>query len=241
MDRYIRNILVSDFGQEGQEKLNNSKVLVVGAGGLGSPVLYYLASSGIGTLGIVDYDKVEITNLQRQIIHYTPDLGKNKIDSAKEKIFLLNPDVQCIIYNVKLSEDNALDIIKEYDFIVDCSDSYDTKYLINDICVKANKPYSHGSALSMQGEAMTYVPGNTCYRCVFDMPPEPDNDRVLLPDQAGVLGPITGIIGSIQAAETIKYITGLGEMLVNRILIFDGKNMNFTLLKVKKESHCICR
>jgi molybdopterin/thiamine biosynthesis adenylyltransferase len=240
MGRYDRNILVKGFGEEGQAKLRKSKVLIIGAGGLGSPVLYYLTAAGVGTLGIMDYDKIDITNLQRQIIHFTNDLNRDKVISAKEKLQLLNPEVNIITYNEKLSEANS-NIINNYDFVVECCDSYEAKYLINDICVKNKKAFSHGSALAMQGEAMTYVPESACYRCIFDNPPDVKNPEVLLPIQAGIIGTIAGVIGSIQATETIKYLTGVGELLINKILIFDGRNMNFYTIKANQDCNCLCR
>ena len=240
MNRYDRNILVKDFGAEGQAKLRNAKVLVIGAGGIGSPVLYYLAAAGIGTIGIVDYDVVEVSNLQRQIIHFTADVGKEKVFSAKEKLQQLNPEMQINIYNEKFSEKNAEEIINDYDFIVECCDSYESKYLVNDICVKNGKAFSHGSALAMQGEVLTYIPGSACYRCIFDTPPDANNSEVLLPAQAGVLGSITGIIGSIQATETIKYLTGIGELLINKLLLFDGRSMRFSTLKASRRGGCFC-
>lgn len=231
MNRYNRNILIEGWGEEGQQKLRSSKVLVVGAGGLGSPVLLYLAAAGVGTLGIVDYDVVDISNLQRQILHQTTDLGKNKIESAREKLNVLNPEVSVITYSEKFTEKNAANIIGEYDFVIDCCDNYTTKFLINDVCVREQKPYSHGAVLALRGEVMTYIPGNACYRSVFDNPPE--DGTAPTSAQAGILGSIAGVIGSIQATEAIKYLTGIGELILNRILIFDGKSMNFYSLKVK--------
>ncbi|WP_165041120.1 HesA/MoeB/ThiF family protein [Dysgonomonas sp. ZJ709] len=231
MDRYTRNILIEGFGEDGQQKLKQSKVLVVGAGGLGSPVLFYLAAAGVGTLGIIDYDVVDISNLQRQILHQTTDLGKNKIESAKEKLTALNPEVKVNTYGFKFTTDNAAEIIKEYDFVVDCCDNYTTKFLINDVCVKEQKPYSHGAVLALRGEIMTYIPGYADYRSVFDNPPE--EGTVPTSAQIGILGSIAGVIGSIQATEAIKYLTGIGDLILNRILIFDGKTMNFHSLKIK--------
>jgi Dinucleotide-utilizing enzymes involved in molybdopterin and thiamine biosynthesis family 2 len=228
--RYNRNILIEGWGEEGQQKLKNSKVLVVGAGGLGSPVLLYLAAAGVGTLGIIDYDVVDISNLQRQIIHQTVDVGRNKIESAREKLNALNPDVNAIIYPEKLTEANVSDVIKDYDFIIDCCDNYAGKFLINDACVREKKPYSHGAVLALRGEVMTYVPGNACYRSVFDNPPE--DGTAPTSAQAGILGSIAGVIGSIQATEAIKYLTGIGELILNKILIFDGKTMSFYSLKI---------
>jgi molybdopterin/thiamine biosynthesis adenylyltransferase len=236
MNRYTRNILIKEIGEEGQKKLGAAKVLVIGAGGLGSPVLSYLAAAGVGTLGIVDYDVVDITNLQRQFLHYTPNLGELKTKSAQEKLQAFNPEICIQSYTEKFTSENAETLIAGYDFVIDCSDNYETKFLINDVCVRLQRPYSHGAILALQGEVMTYVPGTACYRCVFGEAPE--KGTVLLPSQAGVLGAVAGVIGSIQATECIKYITGVGSLLINRLLLFDAKSMTFTTLKVKKKEAC---
>ena len=228
--RYKRNIQIEGFGEEGQQKLKDAKVLVVGAGGLGSPVLSYLAAVGIGTIGIIDYDKVDLSNLQRQVLHQTVDIGRLKVESVKEKLLALNPEIIVNIFAERFTEDNAKTIIGQYDFIVDCCDNYETKFLINDICVEVQKPFSHGAILALRGEVMTYIPGCCNYRDVFDGPPE--NKSELSPEQAGTLGAVAGIIGSIQATEVIKYFIGIGELIINRILIFDGKAMSFHSLKV---------
>lgn len=228
--RYNRNILIEGFGEEGQQKLQNSKVLVIGAGGLGSPVLYYLAAAGIGTLGIIDSDVVDISNLQRQILHRSDEIGIHKIISAKEKLEALSPDVHIIPYQERFKQDNAVELVRQYDFIVDCCDNYETKFLINDICVAELKPYSHGAVLTLRGEVMTYIPGNADYREVFGSPPL--EGTVPTSAQAGILGSIAGIVGSIQATETIKYLTGIGDLILNRILIIDGKTMTFQSLKI---------
>lgn len=238
-NKYIRNILIDGIGEEGQAKLAASKVLVIGAGGLGSPVLYYLAAAGVGTLGIVDHDVVDITNLQRQILHNTNDIGRLKIGSAALKIAILNPAVILRTYGEKLTENNADTIIEDYDFVVDCCDNYETKLLINDVCVKQQKPYSHGAVIAMRGEAMTYVPGAACYRCIFENPPQ---DGILpASSQVGVLGAVAGIVGSIQATETIKYIVGMKDQLIlNRMLIIEAGDMKFVSLKIKKNAGCAC-
>lgn len=238
MDRYNRNILIDGFGNEGQDKLLKSKVLVVGVGGLGSPVLAYLAAAGVGRLGIADYDVVDISNLQRQILHYTPDIGKLKTTSAKGKLQALNPKVIIEAYTERLGQNNMAEIIKQYDFVVDCCDNYETKFLINDVCVEKQIAFSHGAVIALHGEVMTYTPGNACYRCVFGNPPE--GDTVPTAAEAGVLGAVSGIIGSIQAAEAIKYLTGIGELILNRMLFFDGKSMTFNSLKVVQDNRCIC-
>ena len=230
MDRYLRNITIDGFGIEGQEKLSKARVLVIGAGGLGSPVLLYLAAAGVGTLGIVDYDNVDETNLQRQIIHSETEIGLSKTESACKSVRALNHSVQTIVHNERLTAENAVRIIREYDFVVDCCDNYATKFLINDVCVAEGKPYSHGAISAMRGEAMTCIPGSADYRRVFSDPPQEDNTGDS--SQTGVLGSVAGVIGSIQATEVIKYLTGTGDLLTNRILIFDGRVMTFHILKV---------
>jgi len=237
-NRYNRNILLEGVREKGQERLRNSRVLVIGAGGLGSPVLFYLAAAGIGTIGIVDYDCVDESNLQRQIIHSTSDIGKMKIDSAAEKLTALNPELNVVTYPDRFGRENAQDLVKSYDFVVDCCDNYATKFLINDICVEQRKAYSHGAVVAMRGEAMTYVPGGACYRCVFEKAPSGDK----CPDSSdiGILGSMAGIIGSIQATEAVKYLTRQSGLLLNRILIADGKQMTFHSLKVNKRNRCIC-
>jgi len=239
IERYSRHILLQDIGIEGQEKISKGKVLVIGAGGLGAPVLLYLAAAGVGTLGIIDGDIVDISNLQRQVIHFTPDIGKAKVDSAKEKISQINPDVEVITYNQFLTADNAFDIIKDYDIIVDGTDNFPVKFLINDACVLAGKPFSHGGILRFEGQTLTHLPGTACYRCVFDGPP-PAN-AVPTCSQAGVLGAIAGMLGTIQSAEILKFLTGTGSLLTNRLLTFNAKTMDFRTVQVKKNRRCpIC-
>jgi len=236
LERYSRHIILKNVGGTGQEKLLNSKVLIIGAGGLGAPAALYLAAAGVGTLGIVDGDVVDMTNLQRQVIHFTPDVGKPKVQSAKEKIQQLNPDVNVITYQQLALADNIMDLIKDYDFIIDGTDNFPAKFLINDACVLAQKPFSHGGILRFDGQTMTYVPGHTCYRCVFNAPP-PKN-AVPSCSQAGVLGAIAGMLGTIQAAEALKYIVGTGELLTDRMMIFDAFKMNFRTVKLSRNKHC---
>lgn len=231
MERYTRNIIIEGFGREGQARLAAARVLVVGAGGLGSPVLMYLAAAGVGTLGIVDYDVVDVTNLQRQIIHGTSNLGRRKVESARASMLALNPSVSVVTYDQKFSAENAVALVEDYDFVVDCCDNYEAKYLINDVCVAVGKAYSHGAILAMRGEAMTYVPGHADYRKIFPAPPADGEYQTAA--QAGALGAVAGVVGSIQATETIKYLTGIGDLLTDRILIFDGRSMMFQTLKVK--------
>jgi molybdopterin/thiamine biosynthesis adenylyltransferase len=234
--RYSRHILLQDVGVEGQIKISEGKVLVVGAGGLGAPVAFYLAAAGVGTIGIIDGDVVDLSNLQRQIIHFTQDVNKSKVISAKEKINQLNPDVQVVTYPTLLTAENAFDIIKDYDFIVDGTDNFPVKFLINDACVLAGKPFSHGGILRFDGQTLTHVPGTACYRCLFHSPPPPN--AVPTCSQAGVLGAIAGMLGTIQAAETLKYLTGVGELLTNRLLTFNAKTMNFRTINTRRSEKC---
>lgn len=236
LQRYSRHILLQDVGVEGQEKIHSGKVLVVGAGGLGSPVALYLAAAGVGTIGIVDGDVVDLSNLQRQIIHFTPDVGRPKVESAKEKIEQLNPNVKVITHKEFLMADNALDIVKDYDFVVDATDNFPVKFLINDACVMAGKPFSHGGILRFEGQTFTHLPGTACYRCLFPAPP-PAN-AVPTCSQAGVLGAIAGMLGTIQAAEVLKYLTGVGELLTDRLLSFNARTMDFRTIKTKRHDGC---
>lgn len=236
IQRYSRHILLKDVGVEGQEKIMNARVLVVGAGGLGAPVSLYLAAAGIGTLGIIDADTVDLSNLQRQVIHFTKDVGIAKVESAKEKILALNPDVRVETYRELLDSTNATDIIRDYDFIVDGTDNFSAKYLINDACVMAGKPFSHGGILRFNGQTFTHLPGTACYRCMFKEPPPAG--AVPSCSQAGVLGAIAGMLGTIQSAETLKYFTGVGELLTNKLLTFDAKTMQFNNIQVRKLDSC---
>lgn len=237
--RYSRHILLKDVGVEGQEKIRQGRVLVVGAGGLGAPVALYLAAAGVGTIGIVDGDVVDLSNLQRQIIHFTEDIGKSKVVSAQEKIKRINPNVHVVPYPTFLRADNAMDIVKEYDFIVDGTDNFPVKFLINDVCVMEGKPFSHGGILRFEGQTFTHLPGTACYRCLFGSPPPPD--AVPTCSQAGVLGAIAGMLGTIQAAEVLKYLTGVGELLVDKLLTFNAKTMDFRKIRTHRHEGCpIC-
>ncbi|MGM9779396.1 MAG: HesA/MoeB/ThiF family protein [Prevotella sp.] len=237
--RYSRHILLKDVGVEGQEKIRNGKVLVVGAGGLGAPVALYLAAAGVGTIGIVDGDVVDLSNLQRQVIHFTGDVGHPKVESARDKMLAINPNVKVNTIREFLMSDNALDIIKDYDFIVDGTDNFPVKFLINDACVMAGKPFSHGGILRFEGQTFTHLPGTACYRCLFKSPP-PAN-AVPTCSQAGVLGAIAGMLGTIQAAETLKYLTGVGELLTNKLLTFNAKTMDFRKINTRRQASCaIC-
>jgi molybdopterin-synthase adenylyltransferase len=236
IQRYSRHIILQNVGVEGQQKIMEGKVLIVGAGGLGSPVALYLAAAGVGTIGIIDGDVVDTTNLQRQVIHFTADVNKPKVISAREKILQINPDVNVITYQELLTSGNIKDIISKFDFIVDGTDNFPVKFLINDACVLGGKPFSHGGILRFEGQTMTYTPGNACYRCVFRNPPPPDS--VPTCSQAGVLGSVAGILGTIQATEVLKYLTGTGELLTNRLLMFQALTMEFRTTKFKRNDKC---
>ncbi|NQT95149.1 MAG: molybdopterin-synthase adenylyltransferase MoeB [Candidatus Omnitrophica bacterium] len=240
IERYSRQILLPNIGGKGQEKILNSKVLIVGAGGLGSPCALYLACAGVGTIGIADADKVELNNLQRQIIHSTKEVGKPKVESAQERMVGINSDVKVVPYNMRLKSENILDIIKDYDIVVDGSDNFPTRYLVNDACVLAGKPLSHGGIFRFDGQAITILPKEgPCYRCLFPEPPPPG----LVPScqEAGILGAVAGVIGTIQANEVLKYILGLGDLLVGRLLVFNALNSSFRHVKVPKDPDCsIC-
>jgi molybdopterin/thiamine biosynthesis adenylyltransferase len=232
IERYSRHILLKDVGGVGQEKLLSSRVLVIGTGGLGSPIALYLAAAGVGTIGLVDADVVDLSNLQRQVIHHTTDIGRPKVTSAAEKIAAINPDVAVNEINERVNKDNILDLIAGYDFILEGTDNFPTKFLVNDACVMADKPFNQGGILRFQGQTMTHVPGSASYRCVYRQPPPPG--AVPTCSEAGVLGAIAGMLGTIQATEAIKYLTGIGELLVNRILMFNALTMEFRTVDVKK-------
>lgn len=239
LERFSRHIILKDVGLEGQERILQGKVLIVGAGGLGAPAALYLAAAGVGTIGIVDGDVVDRTNLQRQVIHFTPDIGKAKVVSAREKMLQINPEVTVRTYHDRLFAHNILDIIRDYDFIIDGTDNFPAKFLINDACVLAQKAFSHGGILRFDGQTMTYVPGSACYRCVFLQPP-PKN-AVPTCSQAGVLGAVAGMLGTIQAAEALKYLIGKGQLLTDRLLIFNALTMEFRAARFKRNSACpIC-
>ena len=238
LERYSRNIMLKQVGIKGQNKLLSSKVLVIGAGGLGAPAITYLAAAGVGTIGIADKDKVELSNLNRQTIHNTGSLGKDKTQSAKETINKLNPDVKVNIHNGFISAQNITDSIDGYDFIIDATDNFDTKFLINDACVISKKPFSHAGVVGLQGQLMTYVPGKSCcYRCVFKEPPA--KDCVPTCSQAGILGAAAGIIGTLQATEAVKYLLGIGELLAGFLLTYDALTAEFRKIKLpERDENC---
>lgn len=242
LERYSRHIILKEVGAKGQKKLLQSKVLIIGTGGLGAPAAMFLAAAGVGTIGLVDFDAVELSNLQRQIIHLTGDVGKPKVLSGKETINEMNPDVDVVTYREWVSASNIKDIIKDrnYDFIIDGTDNFPAKFLINDACVLTQKPFSHAGIIRFQGQTMTYVPGKgPCYRCIFENPPPAD--AVPTCKQAGVLGVMGGIIGTIQATEALKYVLGIGDLLAGQLLTYDSLKMEFRKIKLPHNKKCqIC-
>ncbi len=235
--RYARHIILPEVGGEGQEKLLSAKVLLIGAGGLGAPCGYYLGAAGIGTLGIVDYDTVDLSNLQRQIWHGTSDVGRYKVDSAKDSIERINPDVKVVTYKEGINAANIKDIIKEYDVVIDATDNFPTRYLINDACHFMKKPLVYGSIFRFDGQATVFLPETgPCYRCLFPTPPPAG----LVPScqEAGVLGVLPGVIGAIQANEAIKIILGIGQTLNGRLLIYDALDMKFSEMKLRQDKTC---
>lgn len=235
--RYSRHLIIPEVGMEGQQKLKAAKVLLVGAGGLGAPLGLYLAAAGIGRIGLVDFDVVDFTNLQRQVIHSTADVGRKKLDSAAEKMQGINPHLKIVKHEVSLSSENALDILKDYDYVVDGTDNFPTRYLVNDACVLLGKPNVYGSIFRFEGQATVFAyEGGPCYRCLYPEPPPPG----LVPScaEGGVLGILPGTIGLIQATETVKLILGIGEPLVGRLLLYDALGMRFRELKLRKNPEC---
>lgn len=231
IERYSRHIILKEIGVKGQQKLLNAKVLIIGAGGLGAPVAMYLAAAGVGTIGIADADVVDLSNLQRQIIHATSDVGKPKVQSAAETITAMNPGVKVNTYQIFVYSSNIRELIREYDFVIDGTDNFPAKFLINDACVLEKKPFSHAGIIRFKGQLMTYIPGQgPCYRCVFKDPPP--KDAVPTCKQAGVIGAMGGVIGSLQAMEAIKYITGVGENLVGKLLTYDALKNDFHTIKL---------
>lgn len=237
IERYSRQIILPNVGGKGQEKLLAAKALVIGAGGLGSPVSLYLASAGIGVIGIVDSDAVELNNLQRQILHSTKDVGRPKVESARDRLQAINSDVRVSAIKIRLTSENILDIIKDYDIIVDGSDNFPTRYLVNDACVIAKKPLSHGGIFRYDGQAMTIIPGKgPCYRCLFQEPPPPGASPSC--QEAGILGAVAGVIGVIQANEVLKHVLNVGELLLGRLLVFNALTSSFRIVKVPKNESC---
>lgn len=234
--RYSRHIILPEVGGKGQQKLLDSKVLCIGAGGLGSPAIQYLAAAGVGTLGIIDDDEVDLSNLQRQIIH-GGNVGKPKVESAAEFVEKLNPDVKVVPIPSRIDANNILDLIKEYDMIVDCSDNFATRFMVNDACVLTNTPLSHGSIFRFEGQVTTIVPEKgPCYRCLFEHAPPPG--MVPSCQEAGVLGVLPGIIGVIQATEVVKYLLDIGDLLIGRMIYYDALHMTFDEIKIRKNPLC---
>lgn len=232
--RYSRHLIMPEVGIEGQQKLKAAKVLCVGAGGLGAPLAMYLAAAGVGTLGLIDFDVVDVTNLQRQIIHGTKDIGKKKIDSAFETLTDINPNVNLIRHEVALTSENALDILKDYDIVVDGTDNFPTRYLVNDACVLLGKPNVYGSIFRFEGQVTVLcAEGGPCYRCLYPEPPPPG----LVPScaEGGVLGILPGTVGLLQATETVKLILGIGKPLIGRLMIYNALDMDFRFFKVRRD------
>lgn len=237
LERYSRHILLKEIGLRGQKRLGEGSALIVGAGGLGSPAALYLAAAGVGRIGIIDPDVVDLSNLQRQVIHATPDLGRPKVESAAQKMRAINPEVEVVPMCERLSAANAMDIIAGYDFIIDGTDNFPTKFLVNDACVLAGKPFSHAGILRFEGQLLTYVPGEgPCYRCIFEEPPAPG--AVPTCSQAGVIGAVAGVVGSLQAMEAVKYLTGAGELLTGRMLTYDALKMRFREVGLPRNPSC---
>lgn len=242
LERYSRHIILKEVGVKGQKKLLAAKVLIVGAGGLGAPAAMYLAAAGVGTIGIVDADVVDLSNLQRQIIHATADVGKPKVQSAAETMQAINPDVKVVTHQMFVNASNVLDLIKDYDFILDGTDNFPAKFLINDACVMAKKPFCHAGIIRFKGQLMTWTPDSDvpCYRCVFKEPPP--KDAVPTCKQAGVIGAMAGVIGCLQALEAVKFITGAGSLLTGSLLTYSALTNDFHKIKLPKrgEGCAVC-
>ncbi len=235
--RYSRHLILPEVGMEGQIKLKDAKVLLVGTGGLGAPMALYLAAAGVGTIGLVDFDVVDVSNLQRQVIHGSKDIGKKKIDSAAESMLDINPNLNIVKHEVALNSENALDIVKQYDIVADGTDNFPTRYLVNDACVLLNKPNVYGSIFRFEGQASVFATDDgPCYRCLYPEPPPPG----LVPScaEGGVLGILPGVVGLIQATEVVKIILGKGETLKGRLLLYDALNMKFRELKLRRNPQC---
>ena len=234
--RYSRHIIMGDVGSKGQRTLMQSSALIIGAGGLGSPSAIYLSLAGVGTIGIVDLDVVDLSNLQRQVLHHTADVGRPKVQSALDNIKSYNPDVNVVLHETWLNSENAMEIISQYDLVVNGADNFATRYLVNDACYLLGKPLVDGSILTFDGQATVFIPGEGCYRCLFPSPPPPG----MVPNcaEAGVLGSMTGLVGSIQATEALKYFLGIGQSLSSRLLIVDALDMSFREVRLKRNPKC---
>lgn len=233
LERYGRQMMMAGFGEAGQEKLKNARVFIAGAGGLGCPISIYLANAGIGTMRLVDCDKIELSNLNRQVLHWPKDVGRLKVESGSEKLSAMNPDMKLDAMNETITEENVLELTKGFDVIVDAMDNIKTRYILNGAAIKHKVPFIHGAIYGLEGRAMTVIPGKTaCLQCIYHgIPP-----RVKFP----VLGVTPAVIGCIQATEVIKYLVGIGELLANRILIYDGLNMKFMEINVSRNPNCEC-
>jgi len=236
VSRYSRHIIMPQVGSVGQRKLLESKVLIVGAGGLGSPISIYLTLAGVGTLGIVDFDTVDVTNLQRQILHHNDDIGRPKVESARDTLLAYNPDVNVIAHEEPITSENAMRIMADYDVIVNGADNFPARYLVNDAAYMSSKPLVDGSILMFDGMATVFLPGEGCYRCLFPTPPPPG--EVPSCSEAGVLGMLPGMVGTIQATETVKLIMGVGKSLSGRLLIIDALDMEFRTVKIRRNPDC---
>src|SRR5690606_11923779 len=239
LERYARHIILREIGGAGQQKLLGAKVLVVGAGGLGAPLLLYLAAAGVGTLGVIDNDHVELSNLQRQIIHGTAEIGAFKTESAARSVDRINPDVTVIRYNERLTSENALGLLADYDVIADGTDNFETRFLLNDACYFAKKPLISGAMLQFDGQVScfkAYEPDKPCYRCLYPAPPSTELARTC--GEAGVLGALPGVIGSLQAAEVVKELLGIGERLAGHLLLYDSLNAEFRKIRIPKNPAC---
>jgi sulfur-carrier protein adenylyltransferase/sulfurtransferase len=238
LQRYSRHLLMPEVTSDGQRRLKAARILSIGAGGLGSPAALYLAAAGVGTIGIVDFDDVDLSNLQRQILHGTKDIGRSKLESARDRLRDINPEIEIELHECRFSSENASQLVEQYDVVVDGSDNFPTRYLSNDVCVFARKPNVYGSVFRFEGQTTVFAPhlGGPCYRCLFPEPPPPDS----VPNcaQAGVLGVLPGIIGMLQAIETIKLIVGIGEPLVGRLLHFDALKVKFRELNLRRDPQC---
>jgi sulfur-carrier protein adenylyltransferase/sulfurtransferase len=238
LQRYSRHLLMPEVTSEGQKRLKAARILSIGAGGLGSPAALYLAAAGVGTIGIVDFDDVDLSNLQRQILHGTKDIGRRKLESAQDRLRDINPEIEIELHDCRFTSENASQLVAKYDIVVDGSDNFPTRYLSNDVCVFAGKPNVYGSVFRFEGQTTVFAPhlGGPCYRCLFPEPPPPDS----VPNcaQAGVLGVLPGIIGMLQAIETIKLIVGIGEPLVGRLLHFDALKVKFRELNLRRDPEC---
>ena len=238
LQRYSRHLMMPEVTPDGQRCLKAARVLCIGAGGLGSPAALYLAAAGVGTIGIVDFDDVDLSNLQRQILHGTSDIGRSKLESARDRLHDVNPEIKLELHKCRFSSENATELVAQYDLIVDGSDNFPTRYLSNDVCVFARKPNVYGSVFRFEGQTTVFAPhiGGPCYRCLFPEPPPPDT----VPNcaEAGVLGVLPGFIGMLQAIETIKLIVGIGDSLIGRLLYFDALKVKFRELNVRRDPQC---